>query len=98
MTAALLRASYDAHRARRDRLRSLVADRDETPVAAEAGYDVDAEDRSAVTWPRSHCAPSSAAPRSTPSSSPTPAGQRRWASRRSPTPACALSLGGRPET
>jgi uncharacterized protein DUF4439 len=47
-TATLLRSAYDTHRARRDRLRTVIADLGRTPVATEEGYAVDAEDRSAT--------------------------------------------------
>ena len=40
-TAARLREGYEAHRARRDELRSWLADLGEQPVAPAAGYDVD---------------------------------------------------------
>ncbi len=48
-TSARLRAAYDAHRARRDRLRSLVSDREVDPVPPAAAYEVDAPDRSPAT-------------------------------------------------
>lgn len=48
-TAALVRSAYDAHRGRRDRLRSLIADRGADPVPAAAAYDVAASGRSADT-------------------------------------------------
>lgn len=38
--AERVRAAYTAHRARRDRLRSQIADAGAVPVAAAAGYDV----------------------------------------------------------
>ncbi len=43
--ADLLRAAYDVHRARRDQLRSEIADLGKEPVAAEAGYEVDLNSR-----------------------------------------------------
>jgi hypothetical protein len=43
--AALLRAGYDAHRARRDRLRGQLAGQGEQPVAAAPAYDVPARTR-----------------------------------------------------
>ena len=45
--AALLRAGYDTHRARRDRLRALLADLGESPAAAAPAYDVPARSRDA---------------------------------------------------
>jgi hypothetical protein len=39
--AARLQAAYDAHRARRDQLRSTITDLGKAPVAAEAAYRVD---------------------------------------------------------
>lgn len=39
--AQRLEAAYEAHRARRDQLRSTIADLDKQPVAAAAGYRVD---------------------------------------------------------
>ena len=47
LTADRMRAAYEAHRARRDHLRSLVADLGKQPVGAEAGYRVDARTRDA---------------------------------------------------
>ena len=47
VTADRLRAAYEAHRARRDQLRSTIADLDEEPVAAAAAYRVDARTRDA---------------------------------------------------
>lgn len=45
-TAAVqLEAAYEAHRARRDQLRSVIADLGKEPVAAAAGYEVDVEGR-----------------------------------------------------
>ncbi len=44
-TAARLREGYEAHRARRDWLRSRLADLGEPPVAPAAGYDVDDDTR-----------------------------------------------------
>jgi hypothetical protein len=43
--AAQLQAAYDVHRARRDQLRSRVADLGETPDPAEPAYQVDAHTR-----------------------------------------------------
>ena len=40
-----LEAAYEAHRARRDQLRSVIADLGKEPVAAAAGYRVDVEGR-----------------------------------------------------
>lgn len=40
-TAGRLRSAYDAHRGRRDQLRSLLAQRGVTPVGAALAYDVD---------------------------------------------------------
>ncbi len=48
LTAARLRAAYEAHRARRDQLRSVIADLGKEPVAAAAGYRVDAHTRAAA--------------------------------------------------
>ena len=45
--AGRLDAAYEAHRARRDQLRSVIADLGEEPVAAEAGYRVDVPGRGA---------------------------------------------------
>lgn len=45
VTADRLRSAYTTHRARRDHLRAVIAGLGETPVAAEAGYRLDAEDR-----------------------------------------------------
>ncbi len=45
VTAERLRAAYEAHRARRDHLRSVVADLGAEPVAAEPGYRVDVASR-----------------------------------------------------
>ena len=47
-TAARLRAAYEVHRARRDQLRSIIADLGKVPVAAEAGYRVDADGRASA--------------------------------------------------
>ena len=47
ITADRLRAAYEAHRARRDQLRSAVADLGKVPVAAEPAYRVDARTRAA---------------------------------------------------
>lgn len=47
ITADRLRAAYEAHRARRDQLRSVVADLGKEPVAAAAAYRVDARTRDA---------------------------------------------------
>ncbi len=47
LTADRMRAAYEVHRARRDQLRSVVADLGKEPVAAEAGYQVDARTRDA---------------------------------------------------
>ena len=47
LTADRLRAAYEAHRARRDQLRSSVADLGTVPVAAEPAYRVDARTRAA---------------------------------------------------
>ena len=44
-TAARLREGYEAHRARRDELRSRLADLGEQPVPPAAGYDVDDDSR-----------------------------------------------------
>jgi hypothetical protein len=44
-TAARLREAYEAHRARRDDLRSRLADLGEQPVPPAAGYDVDDDSR-----------------------------------------------------
>lgn len=41
VTAERFRAAYDAHRARRDQLRSLIADSGATPEPAAAAYRVD---------------------------------------------------------
>jgi hypothetical protein len=46
--AARIRAAYEAHRGRRDQLRSVIADLGSTPVPAADGYRVAAEDRSVV--------------------------------------------------
>jgi Domain of unknown function (DUF4439) len=46
-TADRLRAAYEAHRARRDQLRSVVADLGKEPVAAAAAYRVGARTRNA---------------------------------------------------
>ena len=43
--AARLREAYDAHRARRDHLRSRIADLGEEPVAPAAAYEVDEDSR-----------------------------------------------------
>jgi hypothetical protein len=43
--ASLVRSAYDTHRARRDRLRTVISDLDRTPVGPEAAYAVDADDR-----------------------------------------------------
>jgi hypothetical protein len=43
-----LRAAYEVHRARRDQLRSVIADLGRTPVAAAAGYEVDVHSRDAA--------------------------------------------------
>ncbi len=48
-TSARFRSAYDAHRARRDQLRSLVSDRGADPEPAAAAYVVDAPDRSLAT-------------------------------------------------
>ena len=48
VTADRLRAAYEAHRARRDQLRSSIADLDKVPVAAAPAYDVDARGRAAA--------------------------------------------------
>ncbi len=45
VTAARLREAYEVHRARRDHLRSRLADLGEQPVAPAAGYDVDDDSR-----------------------------------------------------
>jgi len=45
--ASQLRSAYDTHRARRDRLRTVISDLGRTPVPAETGYAVDARNRSA---------------------------------------------------
>ena len=45
--AERLDAAYEAHRARRDQLRSVIADLGEEPVAAAAGYRVDVKSRDA---------------------------------------------------
>jgi Domain of unknown function (DUF4439) len=47
LVADLLRAAYEEHRARRDQLRSVIADLEKVPVAAAAGYDVDVRSREA---------------------------------------------------
>lgn len=44
-TATRLRSAYEAHRARRDQLRAVIADLGKEPVAAEPGYQVDAQSR-----------------------------------------------------
>jgi hypothetical protein len=44
-TAVRIRAAYEVHRARRDELRSVIADLGAVPVAAEAAYRVDATSR-----------------------------------------------------
>jgi len=44
-TAARLREAYEAHRARRDNLRSRLAELGEQPVAPAAGYAVDDDSR-----------------------------------------------------
>ncbi|HET6563627.1 MAG TPA: ferritin-like domain-containing protein [Marmoricola sp.] len=44
-TAARLREGYETHRARRDHLRSWLADLGEQPVPPAAGYDVDDDSR-----------------------------------------------------
>jgi Domain of unknown function (DUF4439) len=44
-TAARLREAYEAHRARRDNLRSRLAELGEQPVAPAAGYEVDDDSR-----------------------------------------------------
>jgi hypothetical protein len=48
VVADRLRAAYEAHRARRDQLRSVIADLGTVPVAAAAGYDVDVRSREAA--------------------------------------------------
>ena len=48
LTAERLRSGYEAHRARRDHLRSVIADRGGQPVAAAPGYRVDARTRDAA--------------------------------------------------
>jgi hypothetical protein len=48
ITADRLRAAYEAHRARRDQLRSVIADLGKEPVAAAPGYRVDARTRDAA--------------------------------------------------
>lgn len=48
VTAARLRAAYDVHRARRDQLRSVIADLGRVPQPAAAGYQVDAYARDPV--------------------------------------------------
>ena len=48
-TSARFRSAYDAHRARRDQLRALVADRGADPVPPSAAYVVTAPDRSLGT-------------------------------------------------
>jgi hypothetical protein len=48
IAAERLRAAYEAHRARRDQLRSVIADLGKDPVVAAAGYRVDARTRDAV--------------------------------------------------
>jgi hypothetical protein len=45
--AERLRSAYEVHRARRDQLRSAIADLGKEPVAAAAGYRVDARSRDA---------------------------------------------------
>lgn len=45
VAAARLRAAYEAHRARRDQLRSSIADLGAEPVAAAVSYRVDARTR-----------------------------------------------------
>lgn len=45
-TTERLTAAYEAHRARRDQLRAAIADLGGRPVAAAAGYQVDARTRS----------------------------------------------------
>ena len=47
--AALLRAGYDTHRARRDLLRGRLAEQGEEPAAAAPAYDVPARSRDART-------------------------------------------------
>lgn len=44
-TAAKLEAAYEVHRARRDQLRSVIADLHKEPVAAAPGYRVDVRSR-----------------------------------------------------
>jgi hypothetical protein len=46
-TAARLREAYEVHRARRDHLRSRLADLGEQPVAPAAGYEVEDDTRDA---------------------------------------------------
>jgi hypothetical protein len=48
ITADRLRAAYEAHRSRRDQLRSSIADLDKVPVAAAPAYDVDVRNRAAT--------------------------------------------------
>ena len=45
VTADRLRSAYEAHRARRDHLRAVIADLDKEPVAAEVAYRVDVAGR-----------------------------------------------------
>lgn len=47
LTADRLRSAYEAHRARRDQLRSVIADLDGEPVVAAPSYQVDARTRDA---------------------------------------------------
>jgi len=45
LTAARIKAAYEVHRARRDQLRSVIADLGKEPVAAAPGYRVDVRSR-----------------------------------------------------
>lgn len=48
ITAERLRSAYEVHRARRDQLRSVIADLGRDPVTAAVGYRVDARTRDAA--------------------------------------------------
>lgn len=100
ITADRFRSAYEAHRARRDQLRSTIADLGREPVVAAAGYRVDARTRDAAELLRvargteDHCAAVYAQLVAS-----TSGKHRRWAiTALTDSAVRALALGGTAET